>query len=152
MKVLKSDEVNQQLFNDSEIYNYAKCFYDCEYRQFFELLAAMENRLKADWILAPHCKHYIRSMRVAAYRQFLQPYRSVTLDYMAKEFGVTPDYIDRELHKFIADGQLQAKIDKVTGLVETNQVDSKNLQYQSAIKHGDILLNRVQKLARVINT
>jgi len=56
------------------------------------------------------------------------------------------------LHKFIAGGQLQAKIDKVTGLVETSQIDSKNLQYQSVIKQGDFLLNRVQKLARVINT
>lgn len=150
--MLKCDEINQQLFNDPEVYNFANSFYSCEYKCFFDLLAVMEKRLKADWILAPHYKYYVRAMRVCAYRQFLTPYRSVTLEYMAKEFGVTPVYIDTELHKFIAGGQLQAKIDKVTGLVETSQIDSKNLQYQAVIKQGDVLLNRVQKLARVINT
>lgn len=29
--------------------------------------------------------------------------------------------------------------------------DSKNWQYQETIKKGDLLLNRVQKLSRVIN-
>jgi 26S proteasome regulatory subunit N7 len=35
--------------------------------------------------------------------------------------------------------------------VITNRPDTKNAQYQSVIKGGDILLNRVQKLSRVIN-
>ena len=67
-----------------------------------------------------------------------------------------PDYfyvIDflRELSKFIADGRLHCKIDKVRGIVITTRPDSKNAQYQATIKQGDILINRVQKLSRVIN-
>ena len=42
-------------------------------------------------------------------------------------------------------------IDKVAGIIETNRPDAKNAQYQSTIKQGDLLLNRVQKLRRVIN-
>lgn len=52
--------------------------------------------------------------------------------------------------RFIASGRLHAKIDKVGGIVVTNRPDSKNGQYQTCIKQGDILLNRVQKLSRVI--
>jgi len=37
------------------------------------------------------------------------------------------------------------------GIVETTRPDNKNWQYQSTIKQGDILLNRIQKLSRVIN-
>ena len=40
---------------------------------------------------------------------------------------------------------------QVGGIVVTNRPDCKNGQYQSCIKQGDILLNRVQKLSRVIN-
>ncbi len=40
---------------------------------------------------------------------------------------------------------------QVGGIVITNRPDSKNAQYQTCIKQGDILLNRVQKLSRVIN-
>ena len=44
-----------------------------------------------------HYRFYVREMRVLAYAQLLQSYRSLTLTYMAKAFGVSPDFIDREL-------------------------------------------------------
>lgn len=56
-----------------------------------------------------------------------------------------------ELSRFIALGRLHCVIDKVNGIVETNRLDAKNAQYQACIKQGDLLLNRVQKLSRVIN-
>jgi len=70
---------------------------------------------------------------------------------MAEAFGVTIEYIDQELSRFIAAGRLHCKVDRVGGIVETNRPDSKNWQYQATIKQGDILLNRIQKLSRVIN-
>jgi len=39
----------------------------------------------------------------------------------------------------------------VGGILETMRPDSKNAQYQALIKQGDLLLNRVQKLSRVID-
>jgi 26S proteasome regulatory subunit N7 len=60
-------------------------------------------------------------------------------------------FLHRELSRYIAAGRLHCKVDKVGGVVETNRPDSKNWQYQATIKQGDILLNRVQKLSRVIN-
>lgn len=39
---------------------------------------------------------------------------------------------------------------QVGGVVETNRPDTKNAQYQACIKQGDLLLNRVQKLGRVV--
>lgn len=98
-----------------------------------------------------HYAYYIREMKIKAYAQLLESYRSLTLDYMAEAFGVTEDYMDADLSRYIADGRIHCKIDKVRGIVITNRPDTKNAQYQSVIKHGDILLNRVQKLSRVIN-
>ncbi len=40
---------------------------------------------------------------------------------------------------------------QVEGIVHTNRQDTSNSQYQGVIKNGDALLNRVQKLARIIN-
>ena len=84
---------------------------------------------------------------------------------MAQAFGVSTTFIDKELASFITAGRIHAKIDKgkipmghrhlrkylVNGIIETNRPDEKNRQYQSVIKKGDLLLNRVQKLSRVIN-
>lgn len=59
--------------------------------------------------------------------------------------------ICRELSRFIAAGKLHCKIDKVAGVLETNRPDARNAFYQSTIKQGDFLLNRIQKLSRVID-
>ncbi len=45
--------------------------------------------------------------------QFLDSYKSVTLESMATAFGVSVDFIDYELVDFIVAGRLPAKIDKV---------------------------------------
>ena len=90
-------------------------------------------------------------MRVRAYSQLLESYRSVQLDSMAKAFGVSVEFLDKELARFISGGRLHCKIDKVAGIVETVRHDTKNAQYQATIKQGDLLLNRIQKLSRVIN-
>jgi 26S proteasome regulatory subunit N7 len=53
--------------------------------------------------------------------QFLESYKSVKLAAVADAFGVTPEFMDRELSEFIVAGRLPAKIDKVAGVVETNR-------------------------------
>ena len=39
--------------------------------------------------------YYVREMRVIAYTQLLESYRSLTLQYMADAFGVSVVFIDR---------------------------------------------------------
>jgi len=70
---------------------------------------------------------------------------------MSQTFGVSNDFIESELAKFIAAGRSHCKIDKVRGIVKTNRPDSKNDQYRRCIKQGDTSLNRIQKLSTVIN-
>lgn len=65
--------------------------------------------------------------------------------------STAPPYGCSELSTFIAAGRLNCKIDKVAGILETNRPDAKNALYQSTIKQGDLLLNRIQKLSRVID-
>jgi 26S proteasome regulatory subunit N7 len=69
------------------------------------------------------------------------------LETMATSFGVGTAFLDLQLSRFIAVGRLTAKIDKFGGAVETNRPDLKNSQYRDTIQKGDLLLNRIQKLA-----
>ena len=70
---------------------------------------------------------------------------------MAASFGVGIEFLDLQLSRFIAAGRLSAKIDKYGGVVETNRPDWKNARYQEMIQKGDLLLNRIQKLGRVVD-
>eukprot|EP01083_Nonionella_stella_P053887 142394_1 len=60
---------------------------------------------------------------------------SVTLESMAtKSFGVSVEFLDGQLSRFIVAGRLTAKIDKFGGVVETHRLDLKNVQYRSIIQ------------------
>lgn len=150
-KVIKGAEIQEVLHQLPNVKKYLFSLFDCQYSDFFRHLAEVENMLRNDFLAHPHYRFYVREMRILAYTQLLESYRSLTLQYMAEAFGVTVEYIDQELSRFIAAGRLHAKVDRVGGIVETNRPDSKNWQYQATIKQGDILLNRIQKLSRVIN-
>jgi len=150
-KVIKGAEILECLHQLPSLNRYLHSLYECQYSDFFKSLTDIEQLLLCDRLLSRHCVYYIRQMRVIAYAQLLESYRSLTLQYMADAFGVSVNFIDKELSRFIAAGKLNCKIDKVGGIVETNRPDSKNYQYQAVIKQGDALLNRIQKLSRVIN-
>jgi len=149
--VIKGSEILEVLHQLPDTKKYLFSLYNCQYADFFQELGKVEQALKADRYMFPHYKFYVREVKIKAYAQLLESYRSLTLAYMADAFGVTVEYIDSELCRFIASGRLHAKIDKVGGIVVTNRPDCKNGQYQTCIKQGDMLLNRVQKLSRVIN-
>jgi len=150
-KVVKGSEIAEVMHGEPDVQAYLMAFYNCHYSDFFTHLARVEQIAKTDRYWNPHYAFYVRELKIKVFAQLLESYRSLKLTYIADAFGVTEDYIDRELSKFIADGRLHCKIDKVGGIVITTRPDSKNAQYQSTIKQGDILINRVQKLSRVIN-
>ncbi|XP_018323910.1 26S proteasome non-ATPase regulatory subunit 6 [Agrilus planipennis] len=150
-KVIKGSEILEVLHSEPQVKDYLFSLYNCQYSEFFINLAEVERNFRKDYLLNPHYRYYVREMRILAYSQLLESYRSLTLQYMAEAFGVSTDFIDEELSQFIATGRLHARIDRVGGIVETNRPDQKNAQFNAVIKQGDLLLNRVQKLSRVIN-
>lgn len=150
-KVVKGAEIQEVLHSLPDVKNYLFSLYNCHYADFFLNLIKVEKVLKNDYLAHPHYRYYVREMRISAYTQLLESYRSLTLQYMAEAFGVKIEYIDAELSRYIAAGRLHCKVDRVGGIVETNRPDYKNWQYQATIKQGDLLLNRIQKLSRVIN-
>lgn len=125
--------------------------YDCQYKTFFTAIIELQPYLLRDPYLATHVRYIYRELRALAYAQFLEAYRSVMMESMARSFGIGVKFLDSELSRFISSGRLNAKIDKVAGIIETNRPDMKNMKYQQMIKKGDFLLNRIQKLARVTN-
>ncbi|RPD56384.1 PCI-domain-containing protein [Lentinus tigrinus ALCF2SS1-7] len=150
-KLITAPEVIQVLPELPTLSDLMKNLYDSHYDKFFIALAALEQtHLKPNRILAPHARYYVREMRILAYNQLLESYRSLTLDSLARSFGVSMDFVDSELSRFIASGRLHCTIDKVNGVVETNRPSVKNAQYETVVRQGDILLNAVQRLSKVL--
>jgi len=125
--------------------------YDCHYAKLFVALATLEQTyLLPSRLLSPHTRYYVREMRILAYSQLLESYRSLTLESLSGAFGVSVEFVDSELSRFIANGRLHCTIDKVHGIVETTRPSLKNAQYEKVIKQGDVLLNSIQRLSKVL--
>lgn len=150
-KIVDSPEILAVIHDIPHLADFLHGLYDCDYKKFFSAMVSLEPYILRDKYLATHARFLYRELRVLAYAQFLEAYRSVTLASMSRAFGVSVAFLDAEVARFVAAGRLNAKIDKVAGVIETNRPDAKNAQYQDAIKKGDLLLNSIQKLARVIN-
>ncbi|RZC70103.1 hypothetical protein C5167_033227 [Papaver somniferum] len=150
-KVVDAPEILTVLGKIPHLSEFMNSLYDCQYKSFFIAFAGLTEQIKLDRYLHPHFRYYMREVRTVVYSQFLESYKSVTMEAMATAFGVTVEFIDLELSRFIAAGKLHCKIDKVAGVLETNRPDAKNALYQATIKQGDFLLNRIQKLSRVID-
>lgn len=151
-KVVEGSEILEVINNVPNMERFVNSLYYCEYNIFFEMLAYIEqNYIKRSRYIKKHSGYYIREMKIRIYSQLLEAYKSVSISSIAKTFNVTEEFIDKELSRFIATDRINCVINKKDGIVEIVMLDNNHLQYRNIIKHGDLLLNRIQKLARVIN-
>ena len=150
-KVVASPEILTVIKEMPACESFVYSMYNCKYAAYMHSLTEMMDIFETNFYLRTHRQWICRQARAKAYAQFLESYRSVRLDSMAATFGVSAPFLDVELCTYINNHHLSAKVDKVTGIVEMSRPDSKNAQYQSMIKTGDVLLNRMQKLSRVID-
>lgn len=151
-QVVTSSEVRQVIAEDTDLRNFLLSFYNCNYKLFMESLLPISDRIKKDRYLNKHYLYLIRNLRLRGYAQFLEPFKTVKMSSMAAAFGISESFLEEEIASFIAGGKLGCRIDKVNGVFESNRPDERNSLYDQTIKQGDALLNKIQKLSRVIDT
>ena len=149
-EIIHSPDVLSVIRDIPHLKQYAESFYNCEYKLFFTSFVEILEVIKADIYLSGHIDFFSREMRLVAYRQFLEAFKSVTMANMAEAFRITKEFLDLELSNFIYNGKLNCKIDKVSGIIESNRPNRKAELFNETVKQGDLLLNRVQKLARAL--
>jgi len=142
---------NEAPVDFSPLSGLVKSLYVGNYKSFFTALAAVEeNFLSQDRYLHEHRSWFVREMRLRGYQQLLQSYRVVGLKSMANAFGVSVDFLDRDLARFVAAERIPCTIDRVKGIIETNRPDDKNKQYQDVVKQGDALITKLQKYGQTV--
>ncbi|KAI5255282.1 PCI-domain-containing protein [Aureobasidium subglaciale] len=128
-----------------------RSLYSGHYQNFFQSLSTVETQFLAqDRYLYEHRRWFVKEMRLRAYAQLLQSYKVVGLESMAQSFGVSVDWLDRDLAPFIASQRLPCTIDRVKGVIETQRAGDKNKQYTDVVKQGDQLITKLQKYGQVV--
>lgn len=149
--VVDSPEILSVIREAPDVEQFVLSFYNCDYKSFFQSLLKVHERISGDRFFSPHSDWFVRETRVGAYAQFLKSYLKVETVSMAHAFGVSKEFIDKELARFIAARRLNARMNKITGVIETSYTDERSGDFKAIIKEGDALLNRIQRLSRTIN-
>ncbi len=150
-KILQSPEVLSSIDSIPHLRAFVFNFHKCNYQAFFEAVSEIAPQIIRDPYFSRHLHYYLRELRIGAYSQFLASYRSASIASMAAAFGVSESFIDSELYRFISAGRIHAKIDQISGVVETSRPDQRNVEYNQLIKDGDALLNKIQKLTKLVS-
>ncbi len=149
-RIIDNSDVLSCINDIPHLQNFLNSFYDGDYAEFFKELFYIIQVLKKDFYLSKHYNYFINEMRVKVYSQFLQSYKTVTMENMANVFGVSTSFIDNELSNFISQGRINAKIDKVSGIIECSHHEQNVDLYQNTIRESDILISKIHKLSKLL--
>ena len=149
-RIIDNSDVLSCINDIPHLQNFLNSFYDGDYAEFFKELFYIIQVLKKDFYLSKHYNYFINEMRVKVYSQFLESYKTVTMENMANVFGVSTSFIDNELSNFISQGRINAKIDKVSGIIECSHHEHNVDLYQNTIRESDILISKIHKLSKLL--
>ena len=93
-KVVDAPEVLAVIKEIPKLSELLYSFYNCDYSEFFRAFAEISDAVKNDRYLHAHYRYFMREARIVAYTQFLESYKSVTLQSMAQAFGVSEELLD----------------------------------------------------------
>ena len=91
-KVLDSSEVLQAFPEIPHVKRFVTSLYDCKYREYFQALRDVCEEMQRHVYTNMHVNYFYREMRLIAFKQFLQSYRSVTLKSMAEAFDIVCEF------------------------------------------------------------
>lgn len=149
-KIVGNSEVLAVLFENKTLYDFVFSLYQSKYSKYFESFINLHESLVVhDKYLKAHDTLIIKRARIIVYSQYLESYRTVTLQKMASDFGVSVEFLDKELSELIASRKLNCKIDKIAGVVESIKKDDKISLFRQITKKGDLLVERLAKLNRM---
>lgn len=121
----------------------AKSLFDCVYGDFMYDLYCFSLSVKEDVFVGGFVDFFCKEMKLRAYRQVLESYQSMSLSAMAETFGVEEEYIEKDLSRFIVEGRMGCKIDRVSKVVHMDSVVRDGVD--SIINVGNNLVRKIKK-------
>lgn len=86
-KVIHSSDIKAVITDKLKVF--LESFYNCEYKPFFDAFVDILEQVEKDLYLKEHVDYFAKEMRLVAYLQFLNAFKSVTIENMARAFGVS---------------------------------------------------------------
>ena len=149
-KIIQSSEVWSVLKENKLLSDFTNAIYENKYSTFFPLLIDVNSEISmTDFLLSRHRSHLLKRARIVIFSLFLESYKTVKMVKMAQSFGISIEFLDKELSEMISQKYINCKIDKVNLIVDSVFVDKRSNTYKEIEKEGDFLIERMHKLIKV---
>lgn len=148
-KIIQNSEIISVLNENALLKRFTQTIFESNYKQFFEVLIDLNSEvLMKDILLSKHRPFLLKRARIVIFSLFLESYKTIRLNKMAASFGISVEFLDKELADLISQKYLNCKIDKVNLIVESIVVDKRSDVYKEVEKRGDELVERLHKLVK----
>ena len=95
-RILDSPEIKSVIHELGPLGTLITAYYNGDYGSFFKSMAqVLDEHIALDIAVHRHARYWAREMRVRAYAQFLESYKTVNLSSMAQLFAVTGEFLDK---------------------------------------------------------
>eukprot|EP00357_Protocruzia_adherens_P012991 CAMPEP_0114990566 /NCGR_PEP_ID=MMETSP0216-20121206/10875_1 /TAXON_ID=223996 /ORGANISM="Protocruzia adherens, Strain Boccale" /LENGTH=464 /DNA_ID=CAMNT_0002353771 /DNA_START=99 /DNA_END=1493 /DNA_ORIENTATION=+ len=154
-KIIQNPVFKNFLELDKDTASILEDYFDSKYNDCLTKLANISAKLSMDNVMEPHLEYLVTGVRKKALIQFFTPYKSLKLQDIATAFNTDVEGIEKELSNLIADGQIEARIDRHNKILYAKTANQKVNTYLKALEVGDafrrdteILLLRVNMLTQ----
>jgi len=148
LAVLERNQLKEQMLDNAEIMGYLQrapvvknlviAMHESKYAVVMKTLASLMKDFRLDYYLYTVCDSLVDAVRGKALVQYFEPFSSMNLNRMARDFGVGLDHIEEELHKAILSGQVKGKIDLSNHtLIEYRDVTDRHAILKSIVQEGE---------------
>jgi len=93
-----------------------------------KLLSASSGRILADPFIKTHVQDLLQKIRLQVLKSVIEPYRCVSLAFLARELNITRDEVLDLVVKLILDESIKAHIDGTAGFLEVQDESSSSDQ------------------------
>lgn len=145
-RIVQSSDVLEARASVESAYVLAEALYLCNYPVLFTSLARFLDTVSEEVYLGRYRDLFCREIKLRAYQQLLKSYESLSLESMSNIFGVSIEFVERDLARYIAAGRLPCKIDRVSMTVFVSE-DVPN-RVNELLETGDELFQMVKKRLR----
>ncbi|KAF1741862.1 hypothetical protein MXB_1929 [Myxobolus squamalis] len=117
----------------------------------FLFLELVVREMQNDPFCCQHADYLCKQFRLKAYTQLLASFKSLTLAYLSDVFALSQEFIEAYFTLFIAQKELNCKIDLVRGMVLISHSDKKNKDFNEFLSKSDGLIETIQFMERTVN-
>lgn len=122
-KILRSTDGIEVKHHVSLAFDLAQSIYNCYYNKVFAHLVSFSAHFQNDIFIGEKIYFFMNEIKIRSYNQLLESYSSIGLESMALAFGVSEEYLEEDLSKFLVNERMKCVIDKVDKMVLVRECD-----------------------------